>query len=81
MAGRRSRIRVPAAFPRLAGDIRVIARLLNDYLRESDVDVPGALAMDEYGDESDFADDQIIHPVGRASGSPPRSTPSLTGCT
>ena len=64
MAGRRSQIRVPAAFPRLAGDMRVIARLLNDYLREWDVDVPGSLAMDEYGDESDFADDQITHPVG-----------------
>jgi len=59
----KQKVRTPDEFPRLANDLRVVANLLNDYLRESDVDVPGTKAADEYLRQSEFADDQLVDPV------------------
>jgi hypothetical protein len=55
----KSTMRTPDEFRRLASDLRVVANLLNDYLRESGIDVPGTKAAQEYRQQSEFADDQI----------------------
>jgi hypothetical protein len=43
--------------------VRTIVRLLNDYLRDADVDVPGTLAAAEHEAEPTYADDQVTDPV------------------
>jgi hypothetical protein len=63
MAQRRSIIRVPPEFATLATDVRVVVNVLNDYLRDGDVDVEGSLAEAEHAQEREFADDQITDPV------------------
>ena len=56
--------RVPDAFRELAADIRSIARLLNDYLRDgADLDEDDSPASRELADEVRYADDQIKDPV------------------
>ena len=47
----------------LARDVRAITTLLNDYLRETDVDISDTMAAMEYREEPTFADDQVINPV------------------
>jgi len=42
---------------------RVIVSLLNDYLRDGEVEVPGSRAQAEHAQERDLADDQIADPV------------------
>jgi hypothetical protein len=54
---------VPAEFVKLADDIRVIVNLLNDYLRDGGVDVPGSRAEAEHAQEGNFADEQVADPV------------------
>jgi hypothetical protein len=58
-----NQIRMPLAFAQLAGDVRLIARTLNDYLRESGVDVTGSPAAVEFAQQSDYADETIAMPV------------------
>jgi hypothetical protein len=43
--------------------VRTIVGLLNDYLRDADVDVPGTLAAAEHEAEPTYADDQVTDPV------------------
>ena len=63
MPGGRSEERVPSVFRQLAADVRNVAWLLNDYLREADVTVAGSLAASEYGQESLYSDEQVADPV------------------
>ncbi len=37
--------------------------LLNDYLRDTDGDLPGTMAATEHDDEPTYADDQVTDPV------------------
>ena len=55
--------RTPQAFHDRAEDLRVIVSLLNDYLRDADVNVPGTLAATELAREPQFSDDDITDPV------------------
>ncbi|MHB1844817.1 MAG: hypothetical protein ACYCWW_08305 [Deltaproteobacteria bacterium] len=55
--------RVPPGFARRANEIRAVARLLNGYLRETDVDVEGSPAAVEYAQEPSFADEHVPDPV------------------
>jgi len=50
-------------FVQLAREVRLIARLLNDYLRETDVNNPLSPAATEHAREADFADARIADPV------------------
>jgi hypothetical protein len=59
----RSQVRVPPEFHVLARDVRTIVALLNDYLRDADVDVSGTIAAKEHGDEPAYSDDQVTDPV------------------
>jgi hypothetical protein len=54
---------VPPEFAELAADIRVVVNLLNDYLRDGDVDVQSSVAHLEHAREVEFADDRITDPV------------------
>ena len=56
-------MRVPPQFHQRADDLRAVADLLNDYLRDADVDVPGSQAAAEHEAESQWADDNIPDPV------------------
>jgi hypothetical protein len=47
----------------MASDTRTIARLLNDYLRETDINVIGSLGATDYAQEPSFANDLIYEPV------------------
>lgn len=58
-----SQERLPAIFSRRAGEVRVIARALNDYLREADVEVSGSVAASDYSQEAAFADKYIADPI------------------
>jgi hypothetical protein len=60
---RRSQVRLPCEFRALARDLRTIVALLNDYLRDTDTDVPGTMAAAEHDDEPTYADDQVTDPV------------------
>jgi hypothetical protein len=59
----RSDVRVPDEFHRLSHQVRAIARLLNEYLRETDVDPPGSPAEAESALTAEFTDDQFYNPV------------------
>jgi hypothetical protein len=59
----KSPVRVPPEFHALAVEVRLIARLLNDYLRESDGSVPGSPACIELAAQPGFADSNVIDPV------------------
>jgi hypothetical protein len=63
MQRQRSGVRLPSEFRALARDVRAITTLLNDYLRETDVDISDTMAAMEYREEPTFADDQVINPV------------------
>jgi hypothetical protein len=54
---------VPKAFHARARDLRTVVRVLNDYLRDADVDAPGSLAAAEHGQEAEYADDDVKDPV------------------
>jgi hypothetical protein len=58
--------RVPNEFIALASDLRTIAAVLNDYLREADCDEPGSKASREVANEHEFGDDLIGDPVFQA---------------
>jgi hypothetical protein len=55
--------RVPEPFRNRARDLRILVRVLNDYLRDADVNVPGTAAADDLAAQVDFADDDIADPV------------------
>lgn len=59
----RSDVRVPDEFHRLSQQVRAIARLLNEYLRETDVDPPGSPAEADSALAATFTDDQFHDPV------------------
>lgn len=54
---------MPSEFRGLARDVRTIVALLNNYLRDADIDVPGTLAAMEHDAEPAYADDQVTDPV------------------
>lgn len=58
-----SQARIPPEFRALAHDVRAIVALLNDYLRDTDIEVPGTIAAMEHEDEPRYADDQVTDPV------------------
>jgi hypothetical protein len=59
----RSTERVPPEFAQLAREVRSLARILKDYLRETDIDVPGTVAAREFALEPSFANEEIPNPV------------------
>jgi hypothetical protein len=61
--GERSSVRVPDEFHRLSQQIRSVAWLLNEYLRDSEPDAPGSPAASDHSLEVKFADDQFYEPV------------------
>ena len=63
MGASRSEERLPPEFVQLAHEVRLISRLLNYYLRETDVDTPRSQAATEHAREADFADARIADPV------------------
>jgi hypothetical protein len=54
---------VPAEFRTLAQEVATIARMLNDYLRETGVDVKDSLAASEYAQEANYSDANFVDPV------------------
>lgn len=54
---------VPAEFQTLAKELATIAWLLNDYLRETDVDVRDSQVASEYAQETDYCDANFADPV------------------
>lgn len=58
--------RVPDEFVTLASDLRTIARVLNDYLREADCEEPGSPASREFATDHVYGDDLIGDPVFQA---------------
>jgi len=54
---------VPQEFAAIAEDLRIVADLLNDYLRDSHPDKDGSLAHADWSQEAQLGDDNVPDPV------------------
>jgi hypothetical protein len=55
--------RVPDPFHQMAGELRIVAGVLNDYMRDSDPDLDGTPAHADWVHESSLADEHLDRPV------------------